>query len=55
MRTFMVVVFVGALVLAAWANNPTDAAAEKIGSASTGTYSLMTPTAGQVSDVNIDY
>jgi hypothetical protein len=55
MRTFMIAVFVGALVLAAWANNTTDAAAEKMTTASTGGYRLMTPTAGHVTDLNIDY
>lgn len=52
MRTFMVVVFVGTMVLAAWANYPTDAAAQKVGPASD--YGLTMPP-GHVTDMNVDY
>ena len=45
MLLFMVVVFVTVLVLAAWANNPTDAGAGQASTASVNPISLVTPTA----------
>ena len=55
MRVFMVITFVGALVLAAWANNATDAVAGKAGTASTAPPTLMMPSSERGVLLNLDF
>jgi hypothetical protein len=55
MRIFMIIAFVGALVLGAWANNSTDAAAGKGGTASTATPALMMPPSERGILLNLDF
>jgi len=55
MRVFMILMFLGALVLAAWTNNTTDAVADKISTASTVSNNLMMPPAGRGTQLNFEY
>lgn len=55
MRVFMIVMFLGALVFAAWTNNTADAVAGKTSTASTVSHNLMMAPAGRGTELNFDY